>query len=56
MRSERSTERMGSRRGHGRPEVDVAEEQLSYMYQGFRTKDITIMFGCSRRTGMEFLT
>ena len=35
----------------GRPEVNIGEEQLSYLLeQGFRTKDISAMFGCSRRT------
>ena len=35
----------------GRPEINVGEEQLSYLLeQGFRTKDISTMFGCSQRT------
>ena len=33
----------------GRPEIDIGEEQLLYLLvQGFRTKDISTMFGCSR--------
>lgn len=37
--------------GRGRPEIDIGEEQLSYLLEkGFRTKDISNMFGCSRRT------
>ena len=35
----------------GRPEIDIPEEQLSYLVeQNFRTNDISTMFGCSRRT------
>ena len=41
----------GTSRRRGRPEIDIGEEQLSYLLeQGFRTKDISTMFGCSRRT------
>ena len=36
---------------HGRPKIDIGEEQLSYLIeQGFRTKEISKIFGCSRRT------
>ena len=36
---------------HGRPKLDIGEEQVSFLVeQGFRTKDISEMFGCSRRT------
>lgn len=35
----------------GRPEINIGEEQLAYLLeQGFRTNDISTMFGCSRRT------
>ena len=34
---------------HGRPKIDIGEEQLSYLIkQGFRTKEISKIFGCSR--------
>ena len=37
-------------RQRGRPEINIGEEQLAYLLeQGFRTKDISAMFGCSRR-------
>ena len=36
---------------HGRPKIDIGEGQLSYLIeQGFRTKEISKIFGCSRRT------
>ena len=45
MRSEGASE---SSVRHRRPEIDVGEEQLSYLLeQGFHTKDISTMFGCS---------
>ena len=35
----------------GRPMVDIGEEQLQYLVnQGFKVKDISLMFGCCRRT------
>ena len=35
----------------GRPKLDIGEDQLSHLVeQGFRIKDISEMFGCSRRT------
>ena len=40
-----------SRSLRGRPQIMVGEEQLSYLLeQGFRTKDISTIFGCCRRT------
>ena len=48
MRSEGASESSVKR---GRPEINIGEEQLSYLVeQGFRTKDISTMFRCSRRT------
>ena len=48
MKDENATETL---RRRGRPEIDVGEEQLAYLIeQGFRTKDISTMFGCSSRT------
>ena len=45
MRSEGASESSVRR---GRPEIDIGEEQLSYLLeQGFCTKDISTMFGCS---------
>ena len=42
---------LGTLRQRGRPEINIGEEQLAYLLeQGFRTKDISTMFGCSRRT------
>ena len=48
--SERETrERMQRRRG--RPEKEIGEPQLQYlMDHGFKIKDVSAMFGCSRRT------
>ena len=32
---------------HGRSKIDIGEEQLSYLIeQGFRTKEISKIFGC----------
>ena len=45
MRSQSGSESLNK---CGRPEFDVGEEQL--VEQGFSTKDISTMFGCSRRT------
>ena len=47
----RSQSGSGSLNKRGRPEFDVGEGQLSYLVeQGFSTKDISTMFGCSIRT------
>ena len=41
----------GRGRRRGRPRVNVTEEQLAYLVeQGFKIKDIALMFGCCRRT------
>ena len=46
-----SAERERSAVRLGRPEIVISEGKLSYLVeQGFRTKDIANMFGCSRRT------
>ena len=38
-------------RRRGRPQMDIPEEQLSYLIdQGFRIKDVSEIFNCSRRT------
>ena len=40
-----------SLRQRGKPEINIAEEQLAYLLeQSFRTKDINALFGCNRRT------
>ena len=37
---------------HGRPKIDIGEEQLSYLIQqGFRTKEISKIFCCNRTVG-----
>ena len=41
---------IGTSRRRGRPEIDVGEELSYLLEQGFRTKDISTMFGCSSRT------
>lgn len=37
--------------GRGRPRVEIEKEQLLYLVEeGFKVKDISLMFGCCRRT------
>ena len=41
---------IGTSRRRGRPEIDVGQQFSYLLEQGFRTKDISTMFGCSSRT------